>query len=658
MKFPMKVLKIICISILFIVFIFNVVITAATYRGDIHGYYWELDSSTGILKIEHNGALPDYYSGASAPYSGSINGKYLGPMAKYVYYSEGITHISDYSLTARGLKPCSNVVEVYVSSTVTSVGECAFNADLQRLYVYSESVTFEQGAVPSSAIIYGYKGTNVESFAYKNGNEFVAMCREHTPVLNNYREATCDSEGYSGDYICDICNVTTTKGVIIEALGHDFQLVNNKLPDCVNQGYTGDIQCSRCLIVESYGEIIVENGHSWSEWSIVQNPTCTLKGAKLRFCSNCNEQEKGIVAEYGHILNKIDSKLPSCIEGGNVEYWDCLVCGKLYLDENTLLETTIEETLLNAKGHSYVNYISNNDATCCENGSKTSKCEECDEIDTIIDEGSALGHSFTDYVINNDATCIADGTKTAKCDRCDVTDTIVDEGSALGHTPGEWVVTKEATVDSEGEQVKYCTVCNAELEKETIAKLPAPITFTDVKSTAWYAEGVNYCATKGYITGVGNNKFNPDGKLTREQFVVILARIADADLTKYTSTDFTDVKVNSWYGPSVIWANESGYVNGIGNGKFGVGQNIDRESLATLFYRYAEKQGIDVSKKADMSEYSDYSKISSWSKDACAWAVNAGLLSSTDTKVLTLAPKMTVTRAQAAKIFMSYDNIQ
>ncbi|MBR5515254.1 MAG: hypothetical protein IKU52_03520 [Clostridia bacterium] len=86
--------------------------------------------------------------------------------------------------------------------------------------------------------------------------------------------------------------------------------------------------------------------------------------------------------------------------------------------------------------------------------------------------------------------------------------------------------------------------------------------------------------------------------------------------------------------------------------------NIDRESLATLFYRYAEKQGIDVSKKADMSKYSDLATISSWSGEACAWAVNAGLLSSTDTKVFTLSPKMTVTRAQAAKIFMSYDNIQ
>ena len=51
----------------------------------------------------------------------------------------------------------------------------------------------------------------------------------------------------------------------------------------------------------------------------------------------------------------------------------------------------------------------------------------------MIDEGSALDHSFTNYVSNNDATCTEDGTKTAKCDRCDETHTVTDEGSVLGH---------------------------------------------------------------------------------------------------------------------------------------------------------------------------------------------------------------------------------
>ncbi|MBR5515255.1 MAG: S-layer homology domain-containing protein, partial [Clostridia bacterium] len=111
-------------------------------------------------------------------------------------------------------------------------------------------------------------------------------------------------------------------------------------------------------------------------------------------------------------------------------------------------------------------------------------------------------------------------------------DTIADDGSSKGHTPGEWVITKEATEEAEGERVKKCTVCGTVLETGVIKKLSKPvIEFRDVSPTAWYSEGVNYCSAKGYITGIGNNQFNPDGKLTREQFVVILARIAGADLT-------------------------------------------------------------------------------------------------------------------------------
>lgn len=186
--------------------------------------------------------------------------------------------------------------------------------------------------------------------------------------------------------------------------------------------------------------------------------------------------------------------------------------------------------------------------------------------------------------------------------------------------------------------------------------------FDDIKKDAWYAEGVRYCIEKGHMAGTSATTFTPNGNLTREQFVTILARVASADLSSYYNKEsiFTDVIVKSsteWYYPAIAWANENGFVNGIGNGKFGVGQDISREQIATMFFRYAESNGKNVTGRTDLSQYTDSAKISSWANDACSWAVSAGLLSSTDTKKLVLAPKMTVTRAQAAKIFMSYDNI-
>ncbi|MCD8344343.1 MAG: hypothetical protein LUC38_00030 [Oscillospiraceae bacterium] len=85
-------------------------------------------------------------------------------------------------------------------------------------------------------------------------------------------------------------------------------------------------------------------------------------------------------------------------------------------------------------GHTITEYVSNNDATCTEDGTKTGVCSVCGEEETVTDEGTATGHSFTNYVSNNDATCTEDGTLTAECDNgCGKTDTITDEGTATGH---------------------------------------------------------------------------------------------------------------------------------------------------------------------------------------------------------------------------------
>ena len=67
-----------------------------------------------------------------------------------------------------------------------------------------------------------------------------------------------------------------------------------------------------------------------------------------------------------------------------------------------------------------------------------------------------VAHSFTNYISDNNATCTEDGTKTAKCDRCDATNTIVDIGSALQHDWSDWYTVKEPTNDEVGEERRDC----------------------------------------------------------------------------------------------------------------------------------------------------------------------------------------------------------
>ena len=94
-----------------------------------------------------------------------------------------------------------------------------------------------------------------------------------------------------------------------------------------------------------------------------------------------------------------------------------------------------------ALNHSFAGqeYVSDNNATCEQDGTKTARCVRygtggCMATDTVTDTDSKLGHLFEDYISNNDATYARDGTKTAKCvryDQCGETHTVPDEGSRL-----------------------------------------------------------------------------------------------------------------------------------------------------------------------------------------------------------------------------------
>jgi len=87
-----------------------------------------------------------------------------------------------------------------------------------------------------------------------------------------------------------------------------------------------------------------------------------------------------------------------------------------------------------ALGHSFGEYkYDEGSATCTEDGTKTAKCDNCDETHTVTAEDTALGHSFTNYIDNEDAECEKDATETATCDRCEETDTRDQVGTALGH---------------------------------------------------------------------------------------------------------------------------------------------------------------------------------------------------------------------------------
>lgn len=162
-----------------------------------------------------------------------------------------------------------------------------------------------------------------------------------------------------------------------------------------------------------------------------------------------------------------------------------------------------------ALNHSFAGqaYVSDNNATCGQDGTKTIRCVRygrggCTEKDTVVDTGSMLGHSFDEeaYVSDNNATCEQDGTKTAKCVRygeggCMATDTVTDTDSKLGHLFEDYISNNDATYARDGTKTAKCVRYDQCGETHTIpdegSRLKLPlyrVTDRDGRDIAYTAE--------------------------------------------------------------------------------------------------------------------------------------------------------------------------
>ncbi len=182
--------------------------------------------------------------------------------------------------------------------------------------------------------------------------------------------------------------------------------------------------------------------------------------------------------------------------------------------------------------------------------------------------------------------------------------------------------------------------------------------FNDVKKDHWYFSAVEYAIKRGYMNGMSQTTFAPMGNIKREQFVLILANIAGVDTTAFKNIDsgMTDVPTGQWYSGAVAWAVKNEYVSGMTPTTFGRGRDITRAQLARLFYVFAEKNGVDVGARAELSGFADAGKVQDWMRDGLCWAVDAGIISGMNINgKLSLNPNGSATRAQTAVMLMQFD---
>ncbi|MFD2672162.1 InlB B-repeat-containing protein [Marinicrinis sediminis] len=181
-------------------------------------------------------------------------------------------------------------------------------------------------------------------------------------------------------------------------------------------------------------------------------------------------------------------------------------------------------------------------------------------------------------------------------------------------------------------------------------------TFEDVNPADWYYDAVQYVQQNGIFSGTGNGNFSPKGTMTRAMYITVLGRIAGVDVSAYTTSVFTDVQPDSWYGPYVQWAVEKGITSGTGDHTFSPDSTVSREQIAALTLRYFEVENISYQTNSSVTtEPSDIAKISPWAVEAVIKLWQAGVLKGDQQG--NFNPKSNAIRAEAAVISMTSNEV-
>jgi len=175
-----------------------------------------------------------------------------------------------------------------------------------------------------------------------------------------------------------------------------------------------------------------------------------------------------------------------------------------------------------------------------------------------------------------------------------------------------------------------------------------PVSFNDVATGAWYNKAVSFIAARGITTGTGNGKYNPEAKLTRGEFIVLMMRAYGIAPDGTPKDNFSDAG-NTYYTGYLAAAKRLGIAGGIGNNMFAPDKEITRQEMFTLLYNALKVMDMlpeGTSGKA-LTDFSDTGDIASWAKDTMTLFVKTGTVTGNGGK---LSPTNTTTRAEMAQM--------
>ncbi len=210
----------------------------------------------------------------------------------------------------------------------------------------------------------------------------------------------------------------------------------------------------------------------------------------------------------------------------------------------------------------------------------------------------------------------------------------------------------EVELIEEGEKLRFIMPAGDVTVKAEFSLIPPPPPppwenpFPDVIEGQWYYEAVEFVHVRGLMAGYANGLFGTNDTVSRAQFAQMLYNMAGKPEVS-ADERFSDVRPGSWYARAVCWAAQKGIVSGYSDGRFGPGDPITREQLASMLWRYAGSP----EPSAELS-FTDADKVKKYARPAVRWAVEKGIVNGKPGN--RLDPEGCATRAEAAMMVMKY----
>ena len=179
----------------------------------------------------------------------------------------------------------------------------------------------------------------------------------------------------------------------------------------------------------------------------------------------------------------------------------------------------------------------------------------------------------------------------------------------------------------------------------------ASFNFTDINGH-WAKDDILFVANRGLMTGTSATTFNPNGSMTRGMFVTALGRLADADVSGYTTSSFTDVKANAYYMGYIEWGVKNNILVGIGGGKFDPDGLVTREQMAVIMDRYTTAIGFKLPEVHAQNTFADNAKIGAWAAPSVKHIQMAGIIQGKSNHLYD--PQGTATRAEVSAVLRRF----